>query len=247
MKTKEKEILRVNKGIDLNYFKKRSFDKTLELVINKRLISNKECIYVHDIASNSIIHQLGLKKFLGFEKIIDSVNFRYNLIHPDDIEIVNRIEQAALRYCKEDHQNCKGSILYITFRYKKKDDTYIKVLRKSTIYEKDISGFPISILMTFTDISFIDNSKQIKWVFEGKHIDSLGFRNQIYKAYQNFFTQRETDIIKEIDKGNTNRLISENLSISMHTVATHRRSILKKCNCHTSTELILFCKNNGIL
>ena len=73
------------------------------------------------------------------------------------------------------------------------------------------------------------------------------FKQQVYKAYQNFFTKREKRIILKIEKGLSNKEIGKKLNISEHTIATHRKNILKKAKCHNSEELILFCKEKGIL
>ena len=73
------------------------------------------------------------------------------------------------------------------------------------------------------------------------------FTKQIYKTYNNFFTEREVEVIFEIKKGLTNQQISESLNISIHTVATHRKHILKKAVCNNTDQLLLFCKGKGII
>ncbi len=73
------------------------------------------------------------------------------------------------------------------------------------------------------------------------------FEQQVYNAYQNFFTKRETGIIIQIEKGLTNIEIAEILSINEQTIVVLRKNIMKKAKCSNKEELILFCKEKGIL
>ena len=66
-------------------------------------------------------------------------------------------------------------------------------------------------------------------------------------ASQTKFTKREIDIIKLITKGLTSKDIGEKLSISHHTVDTHRRKILEKSECHNAVELTLFASKNHLI
>ncbi len=73
------------------------------------------------------------------------------------------------------------------------------------------------------------------------------FKQQVHQAYQNFFTKSETLIILQITKGLSNKEIADKLNISEDTVAAHKENIFKKSKCHSYEELILFCKEKGIL
>ena len=82
-----------------------------------------------------------------------------------------------------------------------------------------------------------------------KHITRLSLfsGNAWDSGTEKFFTKREVEIIIEIEKGQTNKKIGEKLQISEYTVATHRKHIFKKSNCHNSKELLLFCREKCII
>lgn len=73
------------------------------------------------------------------------------------------------------------------------------------------------------------------------------FKQQVYFAYQNFFTKEETEIIRKIEKGFTNKEIAEKLNINENLVEKIFKNILEKVKCHSLDELIMFCKQKGIL
>lgn len=53
-------------------------------------------------------------------------------------------------------------------------------------------------------------------------------------------SEREKDIIRAIAQGKVNKEIAEELCISVHTVATHRRNISTKLEIHTAAGLTIF-------
>jgi len=58
---------------------------------------------------------------------------------------------------------------------------------------------------------------------------------------------RETEVIKLISEGNTNSKISEQLNLSVHTVSSHRKNILKKLKLKNSCELVMYALKTGII
>ncbi|MCL5028514.1 MAG: response regulator transcription factor [Bacteroidetes bacterium] len=60
-------------------------------------------------------------------------------------------------------------------------------------------------------------------------------------------TDREVEIIRLIAERYSNREIAEKLFISIHTVYTHRKNIMKKLNLKSPVELILYAIDKGII
>ncbi|MEO6705924.1 MAG: helix-turn-helix transcriptional regulator [Ginsengibacter sp.] len=65
------------------------------------------------------------------------------------------------------------------------------------------------------------------------------FAQKNYRKYM-LLTAREKEILNLITKGYTNRQISERLFISLHTMATHRKNILRKLDCRKIPDLIKY-------
>jgi DNA-binding NarL/FixJ family response regulator len=60
-------------------------------------------------------------------------------------------------------------------------------------------------------------------------------------------TAREREILQLAAEGRSNKDIANLLSLSFHTVETHRSHILQKLNLHTVPELILYAVRKGII
>lgn len=210
-------------------------------------LNNNECIFVIDFSQNKVIYNRGFKNFLGYEENEISTDFLTNLHHPDDLEMVNRIVKASILHCLTFPEDSYKNILLTSFRIRKKDGTYIKILNKSSIYKADKDGKIISTFNKIIDISFMDNSLNVSWDFKASNLNVKLFKQQIYEIHNDFFTERETEIIAEIDKVKSSAEIADKLNISIHTVATHRKQIYKKCDCHNPVELIKFSQGIGII
>ncbi|WP_421978506.1 LuxR C-terminal-related transcriptional regulator [Roseivirga seohaensis] len=75
--------------------------------------------------------------------------------------------------------------------------------------------------------------------------------NRVLKALveegNEFFelSEREKEVVKLIAAGNSSSEIADILSISIHTVNSHRKNILKKLKLKSPTELIIFAAEQG--
>ena len=206
-----------------------------------------ECIFVLDYTQNKIIYKKGFYKVTGYPDDEITSDFIINNFHPDDAYMVNRIIRATITYCIEHPKNSANNLLIIKHRIRKRDGSYINIINQSSIYRRDERGRISMALIRFTDITGMDNAKEIIWTFNSSNLNKEAFNRTVYKVYQGFFTKRETEIIIEIEKGLTNKEIAVKLDISEYTVATHRKSILKKSNCHNTKELISFCREKSII
>ena len=228
-------------------FSKNSFRFQENDISKEDLINNKECFYIFDIKQNKVIYHNGFQNLLGFYEEDISLEFILEKYHPDDLETVNRIAKATILHCLSTPFQCKDSTLQITFRIINNGGSYKKVLSQSTAFQINKRGIMTHILVKLVDISFLEIPFCVNWYFHAKDLDVDAFRNQIYNAYNDFFTIREKEIIVEIEKGLTSKLIAKKFNISKHTIATHRKNILKKAGRHNTKDLILFCKRRGVL
>lgn len=209
-------------------------------------LNKYQCLYIHNFVSSSITYQKGVFEFLGYKPEEFNSHLIHSYFHPDDKEIVLRIIQASVNYAAENQLNLAGNV-YLTYRLRKKNGEYIKVLRQSNVFEADKNGRIISNLSLITDISYMSSSNSVEWKFDVEGLDQEEFKKYVGHQYEDLFSTRELEIIHEINNGLNSEEIGKTLFISKHTVDTHRRNILKKVGCKNSIELITFCQQNGIL
>lgn len=60
-------------------------------------------------------------------------------------------------------------------------------------------------------------------------------------------TASEIEIVRLIGEGLTNKEIANRKYLSVHTIMTHRKNILRKLNISSASELIMYAIRNGII
>lgn len=220
--------------------------KDFSALLDWPLILGKQCIYILDWRHGTLTYSRGLEAMLGYDPTNGEANSGVFNFHPDDETFVNRIIRGITLHCIQTNVSGKGEFLNLTYRLRKKDGSFIKVLRQSGAYEIDEAGRMISNWSYLTDISFISNQNKVEWDIYANELNVADFHQRVYEEFSGFFTQRELDIIKAIKLGYTNMQISEHLYISPHTVSTHRKNIFRKSQCSNVRELLAFCSRIGV-
>jgi len=77
-------------------------------------------------------------------------------------------------------------------------------------------------------------------------------KNELIESKDHFtrfseLTKREIDIISLLSKGMTNKEMAVELNISIHTVETHRKNLMKKLNLRTSAQLVYLATLQGVV
>jgi len=60
-------------------------------------------------------------------------------------------------------------------------------------------------------------------------------------------TRRETQVTTLIAQGKTTQNIADELTLSYHTVHTHRKNIMRKLNAHSTSDLVLYSVRMGLI
>ncbi len=227
---------------NLNYHKK-DFSSIQNFPLNAT-----QCLYVIDWQKSEVSFQKDIRKILGYSDNEFTLETILNIAHPDDLILIKRITQAVVNHLTNNTcLNLEKSSLNLTYRFRRKNNTYIKILRQSSLFEATKNGKMKSNLSLLTDISFFDKTDTVNWEFSAPLIEQDAFRKEIYKEFNDFFTPREIDVIKLLSKNLKTKDIAEKLFISEHTTYSHRKNILKKSNCHNAKELVEFCKKIGVI
>ena len=136
----------------------------------------------------------------------------------------------------------------INVRIRKKDGSYLKILRQSTTHQTDENGNMLSCFSVLTDITSIKKSDYVDCSTsgQGEIVEALNtFFRSTYK--NDYFTIREREVLEHLQLGRESIDIGKRMKISQHTVDTFRRRMLSKSGCKNTIELVNFSKRNGIL
>jgi len=138
-------------------------------------------------------------------------------------------------------------ILSTNFKFLNATDNYSEFLVQCYLFYSEIPYKTVYLLQVVTDI---ENIHPIKF---GYHFylgtDRSFFRYPDTKLLNsgNVFSKREYEIINLLASGSNSQQIADKLFLSIHTVNTHRRNLLKKSGKLSTNELILSLKERGVI
>ncbi len=194
---------------------------------------NLKYLYISDNANDMMGINIELVDKLGV------VKFMQEFIHPDDTIYCDSMISQFMDYAKtQSSDHIKNLRALLSYRIKKKDGQYTRVLEQNSIVKVSHTG---DVLMNFGSVSImplIPNSMStagaIIDISSGEQIMLLDDKTKEIPH----LTKREKQIVGLIATGYMNKEIANKLYISLRTVETHRKNVIKKLEVKSPFELI---------
>lgn len=155
------------------------------------------------------------------------------VVHPDDVNL--------LQFSNHYYRHKTGTNFGGTIRVKYPgNDEWSWLVGISKVIKETPDRVPLETLAVFVDFTKMINTElQIKEALQ----EVLRIRNS---NVLNKISKREKIIIRFLLNGLGSKEIAEQLSISAHTVRTHRKNIMLKLGVKNTSELISIAKDWGI-
>jgi DNA-binding NarL/FixJ family response regulator len=204
------------------------------------------------IADNQPLYIEGIKAILTGKtayNVVDSAADSGELIYKvleikPDIVILDYAISGC--FCLEDiqgvHTTSPGTkILIVSTSQQKKD--ILEALRLG------INNYILKLCDTEEFVSALDATAKNERFFCGKVIDAILDKHvpKTESCEGVALSPREIEIVKLISRGLSNQAIADSLFLSVHTVGTHRKNILRKLGLNKSCELIMYAVKQGIV
>lgn len=230
-----------------------SIDLNLELASNplfsKILNDSPSVVFVFNFRTMAYdFFSPNMEKIFGYKveqmKGWSGAEFAMNMFYPEHLNILLQNNEVHNKYYVEYAavkriQDTKASF---TAKVKRADGNYIWTLMQTMIMEEDSNGMPIRTFGFITDLSDIKTDNKVDFVFAVKSLTEPGYETLYSTHYdgteQVILSRREIEILNCMSKGMRTLDIAEKLSISAHTVATHKRNILRKTGKENIVQLL---------
>jgi DNA-binding CsgD family transcriptional regulator len=178
---------------------------------------------------------------LGYKSNEINTMFFLEQIHPDDKPYFLNFENKLTEFFNLLPLEKRGSYKYQhDYRIKTKDDKYIRLLHQIIPIEYDETSYYRSLVL-HTDITHIKpcGTPSFSIIGLGNEPSYYNIQDTVDITESNIvFTKKEREILKFMVEGRSSKEIALALYISVHTVNTHRKNILKKTDATTLLELI---------
>lgn len=207
---------------------------------------------LYDYVSENIKNCLGYN-IKGYTPIEISNLMTYIIDEKHSNFMVGVLFPTVLGYLKEHATSLTGMNYRFTCCAKLKNvyNKYQWYLIDTAIIRVDENGFPLSTLITCTNINQFKKDESVYYNVLKKNCEGVyeivleGTEHN--KLDECSLTPREIQIINLISQGYLNKQIADKLFITIHTVQSHRKNILKKTKCQGTAELTNFAYTRGLL
>ncbi|MBP7513405.1 MAG: hypothetical protein KA791_02585 [Flavobacteriales bacterium] len=226
--------------------------KRLKEILGLMPLFPDQFIYVYNYSEGRMLYARGFPEVLGYKNEEVDIELLYRIFHPDDAPIVARINTAVIEAMTRIRRPLDPFELCLTvdYRVRKANGQYIKVLRQTAVFDSDPeTGEVISTFSLCKDISTIKSSNSIGWQVKGRGADLLDLNalEDLMPKLQYRPTMREMEVIRKLAEGKSSKRIAHELHLSEHTVAAHRRNLLKRTGLKNTAELVGHVKEAGWL
>ena len=228
-------------GIDLE----NPLLQELEEILEK----NDQFFFVGDILKMKIIFcSARSKQMIGVEpENVTPYDLRV-AIHPGDAKRFGLGSSKMFSVASNLFIEGKGSVLMSSnYKIRNLKDEYQQVLFQLYIFYNTIPVKSIYLLHILTNIDWFKHIKHGYHYYVGSDLSNFRFPDEKLLSMGNIFSDREFEILRLIASGMSSEEIGNKIFLSVHTINTHRRNLLKKTEKATTAELIYDLMERGVL
>lgn len=141
------------------------------------------------------------------------------------------------------------------YRFLTAAGNYVTLLQRFS-YVTDLDGVALGVVGVVFDITHFKNDLSIVHTIEkvttikGEKLNELVFK-KIYPLTEEgkkpLLSNKEIDIVRLIARGYSSKQIAALTHLSINTVNNHRKNMLAKTTCSSSSELVSYALKNGFL
>jgi DNA-binding CsgD family transcriptional regulator len=228
-----------------------NIDRQDPLVVDmeEKLRKGNQFFYIADLIQIKVLFtSQGCQDILGIEPESVGAGVFYYITHPDDLMRYNLSRAKLFKSGHDLFVKQEGiSVLSISFRLKNKDGQYADILFQGYSFYSEIIYKTVFHFFVFTDISSFKMENPAHHHYLGDNPAFFRYPDKKLLQTGHAFSNREFEILQLIATGMDSEQIAKKLQISLNTVNTHRRNLLKKTRKQTTLEIVIELQERGIL
>ena len=213
------------------------------------LRDRRQFFYIGDLIHiRMIFTSQGSKDLIGLDPETMEPGNLYIATHPMDLHRMNLARLRLFRSGTELLEQKMGTLFYsIPFYLKGTDGNPLHMLFQGYLFYSQVPHETVYVLFVHTDISHLKIPKHVYHHYIGNDASVFRYPDEALMQTGYIFSEREFEILQLLAKGMDSDKIAEKLFLSVNTVNTHRRNLLKKTNKSTTHELVMELMENGLL
>jgi DNA-binding CsgD family transcriptional regulator len=217
--------------------------------MEEKLKHNHQFFYMGDLLQMKLLFtSSGSLDIIGVDPDQLDLSTFITRVHPEDRE---RYSLARAHVIKSGYEllikHSGTTLLSSHFRQRNVSGNYFNLLFQAYSFYTETPGKTIYTMLLLTDLSSFNIDKHGYHYYSGDDPALFRYPDDELLKIGHVFSGREFDIIKLIADGMGSEQIADKLFLSVNTVNTHRRNILKKTKKSTTHDLVIELRERGIL
>lgn len=226
-------------------------DRSDELVqrLEHQTEASGQMFFIADMIKLKILFaSLRSRSMLGVDPEQLDPGIFFTATHPDDLARHNVARTKLFNLGQQMYIRQSGpEIISTHFRFRGPGGDFRNTLVQCFLFYCGDPFNTVFSLQVNTDIAWFRKIRHGYHFYTGNDLSNFRFPDEDLLMKGHIFSDREFEVIRLIAQGQNSEQIAEKLFISLHTVNTHRRNILKKTGRQNTTELILELKDRGLI
>jgi DNA-binding CsgD family transcriptional regulator len=219
------------------------------LEMEKKLRHNSQFFYIADLLQMKILYtSSGSRDIIGIDPDQLNLSTFITRTHPEDQQRYSLARSMVIKTGYELLIKKKGvSLISSHFQQKNPSGDFFNLLFQAYSFYCEEPHKTVFTFLLLTDLSSFNIDKYGYHYYKGDDSSMFRYPDEELLKIGHVFSHREFEIIKLIAQGLGSEQIADKLFLSVNTVDTHRRNILKKTNKSTTHDLVIELQEKGIL
>jgi DNA-binding CsgD family transcriptional regulator len=225
-------------------------DPTLNFVLG-----HSACVtWIYDVRTLGFVYvSNNARRVLGYEAqqyLEGGIEFVNAGMHPEDLPVfwrlMKRIWDFLLALPAWQRKQYRFTCDY---RLRKPDGGYARILDQTSVLQLDGQGHITHLLGTSSDISCWKKGGELVASLLSPEDGACWFYTPEEEKLQPSppLSKRELEIVKLLADGCSSKFIAQQLSLSFHTVNTHRQKMITKTNTKNTSGVVQFALSHGLI
>jgi len=224
-------------------------DDPFIIALEDRLKKRNQFFYIADVVRLKLLFvSKGCKKILGVNPNDFDLSTMIDKMHPDN---KSRYGLARVKFIKMGQdifvRRSGQSMISSNFRIMSGSGKYLDILSQGYMFYSLLPYQSVFSLLVISDLSEFRISRHGYHFYQGDDLGYFRYPDAQLLKMGHIFSDREFEILQQIAAGLDSELIAKKMLLSINTVKTHRRNMLKKTKKSTTHDLVIELKEKGIL
>lgn len=212
-----------------------------------------EFVYAVDAHGERICYHRGVEEYLGYRAAEINLGWLVEVLHPAERRRITKLTARMRDFVKKNYVEPFKFNFSITHRFRKADNTYIKVLRKIYPFLMDEANNLLVYFCLCIDITNHNPSDKITLdvtLSEQSTCDkeqALAYFSDLLSEKPIEFTKRQLEVIKVWSETDSARIAAERLGITVRTLETHLKNARSRLNVRRSLDVVMYTKEHNLI